>query len=107
MRILFEGTPPADDAADAFILAFLAGRKGNPVNARQVWKSLRSRGFVPTDGTPSLSKVDADVDSAAVAEILRRLRAWHDQGLIGGETDPETITEDRHFWVLGPLSRKL
>jgi hypothetical protein len=100
MRIRFQGTPDADDTANAFILAFMASRKGHPVNARQVWRSLRSRGFVPTDGTPT-STSDPD-EGAAIAEIGRRLQKWRDQGLVGGEAEPEAITEERHFWVLTP-----
>lgn len=99
MKIKFQGTPDADDTADAFILAFLASRKGHPTNARQVWRSLRSRGFVPTDGTPaSTSPPD---DGAAIAEIGMRLQTWREQGLVGGEVEPEALTEERHFWVLG------
>jgi hypothetical protein len=99
MKIQFQGSPDADDVADAFILAFLTSRKGAPVNARQVWKSLSSRGFVPTDGTPtSASHPD---EGAAVAEINRRLQVWVGEGQVGGEAEPESITGDRHFWALG------
>jgi len=99
VKIQFQGSPTADEVADAFILAFVASRKGTPVTPEQVWKSLRSRGFVPTDGRPtSESRPD---EGAAIAEISQRLQTWLDQGLVGGETDPERITKDRHFWALG------
>jgi hypothetical protein len=99
MKIQFQGTPDPDDVADAFILAFLAHHKGNPVTAAQVWKSLHSRGLVPTDGSPT-SPADPD-EGAAIAEISRRLQEWVKRGDIGGEVEPESITKDRHFWVLG------
>jgi len=99
MKIQFEGTPDPDDVADAFILAFLATRKGNPVTARQVWKSLHTRGFVPTDGRAT-SHSDPD-EGAAVAEISRRLQTWLERGIVGGDAAPEPITKDRHFWALG------
>ncbi|MCI4324036.1 MAG: hypothetical protein L3K03_08530 [Thermoplasmata archaeon] len=98
MKIQFQGTPDSDEIADAFILAFLATRKGHPANAREVWRSLRSRGFVPTDGTPT---PDANPDEgAAIAEISRRMQKWLEQGVIGGEAEPEALTEERHFWVI-------
>jgi hypothetical protein len=99
MRIQFQGTPNEDDVADAFILAVLARHKGAPVSALQIWKSLRTRGFVPTDGTPT-SQANPD-EGAAVAEISRRLQGWLKQALVGGDAVPESITKDRHFWVLG------
>jgi hypothetical protein len=98
VKIQFQGSPPGDEAANAFILAFLATRKGHPVNARQVWRSLRSRGFVPTDGTPAAES--APDNGVAIAEIGQRMQKWLEQGLIGGETEPESLTEERHFWVL-------
>lgn len=99
MKIQFQGTPDADAAADAFILAFLASRKGSPVSALQVWKSLRSRGFAPTEdrGAPQ----PRTAEGTAVAEIDRRLQEWLKQGLVGGEARPETFTGDRHFWTIG------
>ena len=105
MKIQFEGSPDSDDVADAFILAFLASRKGRPVTARQVWKSLRTRGFIPTDGRAT-AHTDPD-DGAAVAEVSRRLQTWLDRGLVGGNLEPEPLTADRHFWALGspPASR--
>ena len=110
MRSPFRGTPDPDAAADAFILEFLARRKGSPVNIRQIWKSLRSRGLVSPGGPPAaagaLPEIDADTDRAATGEILRRLEAWRNEGLIDGEIDPETITEERHFWVLGHEARR-
>ncbi|MGD0249983.1 MAG: hypothetical protein ABSB97_03715 [Thermoplasmata archaeon] len=99
MKIQFQGSPDPDDVADAFILAFLASRKGSPVSAQQVWKSLRSRGFVPTDGRQT-SQSDPD-EGAAITEISRRLQTWLDQGLVGGDAEPEAVTKDRHFWVIG------
>src|ERR1700688_2754610 len=102
MKIQFEGALGSDAAADAFILAFLASRKGTPVTARQVWKSLRARGFVPTDGRPTAQK-KAD-DGAAIAEISCRLQRWRARGTVGGEDEPESLSGDRHFWVLGPAS---
>jgi hypothetical protein len=99
MKIQFQGSPDPDDVVNAFILAFVASRKGTPVSAEQVWKSLHSRGFIPTDGRPT-SESEPD-EGAAVAEISRRLQEWLDQGLVGGETNPEGITKDRHFWALG------
>jgi hypothetical protein len=104
MKIQFQASVDPDDVADAFILAFLARRQGGPVTAQQVWKGLQSRGFVPTDGRPSSTN---DVDSgAAVAEIGQRLEKWCEDGLIGGDEAPESITGDRHFWSIGkPLSK--
>jgi hypothetical protein len=100
MKIQFEGSPDVDDVADAFILAFVASRKGSPVTARQTWKSLKTRGFFPTDG---VTTTHADPDQgAAVAEVNQRLQKLLAQGVIGGDTEPEAITRDRHFWVLGP-----
>ncbi len=99
MKIILQGSPDPDDVADAFILSFLASRKGSPVNAEQVWKSLRSRGFVPTDGQSTATK-NPD-EGAAIAEIGQRLQRWHEQGLVGGEAVPEAITAVRHFWVIG------
>jgi hypothetical protein len=99
MKIQFQGTPNPDDVADAFILAFLASRKGSPVSAEQVWRSLRTRGFVPTDDHRS-SQSEPD-EGAAIAEISDRLQLWVKQGLVGGEDEPEAITKDRHFWVIG------
>jgi hypothetical protein len=99
MKIQFEGSPDADDVADAFILAFVASRKGSPVTARQTWKSLRTRGFVPTDGRPT-SHSNPD-EGAAVAEISQRLQKLVVQGVVGGDPNPEPVTGDRHFWVLG------
>jgi hypothetical protein len=99
MKIQFQGTADLDDIADAFILSFLASRKGTPVTAQQVWKSLHSRGFVPTDGRATgTEKPD---EGAAIAEIGARLQLWREQGLVGGETEPESITELRHYWSLG------
>jgi pentatricopeptide repeat protein len=99
MKIQFHGSPDPDDVADAFILSFLASRKGSPVSAEQVWKSLHSRGFVPTDGRDT--SPDRPDDGAAIAEIGQRLQTWREQGLVGGEAVPESITELRHFWVIG------
>jgi|HubBroStandDraft_3_1064219.scaffolds.fasta_scaffold1048138_2 hypothetical protein len=99
MKIRFQGTPDADDVADAFILAFLASRKGSPVTAVQVWKSLHSRGFVPADDRP-VPESNPD-EGAAVAEISNRLQEWLKKGEIGGDGEPEALTKDRHFWVLG------
>jgi pentatricopeptide repeat protein len=99
MKIQFQGSPDPDDVADAFILAYLASRKGSPVKAEQVWKSLRARGFVPTDGRPT-SASDPD-DGAGIAEVGRRLQEWLKQGLVGGDAEPEAISQDRHFWVIG------
>ncbi|MCI4369911.1 MAG: hypothetical protein L3J81_01115 [Thermoplasmata archaeon] len=99
MKIRFQGTPNADDAADAFLLAFLATRKGSPVTATQAWKSLHSRGFVPAgDGPSPESNPD---EGAAIAEISTRLQAWVEKGDIGGDGEPEALTKERHFWVLG------
>jgi hypothetical protein len=100
MKVQFQGSADPDDIADAFVLAFLASRKGSPVSAEQVWKSLRTRGFVPTDGTPTAQSNPPD-DGAAVAEIRRRLESWLERGDVGGEVEPESITGDRHFWVIG------
>ncbi|MFI5415439.1 MAG: hypothetical protein ACHQ16_07280 [Candidatus Lutacidiplasmatales archaeon] len=99
MKIQFQGTADPDDVADAFILSFLASRKGTPVTAQQVWKSLHSRGFVPTDGRPT--STERPDEGAAIAEIGARLQRWREQGLVGGETEPESITELRHYWSLG------
>jgi hypothetical protein len=99
MKVQFRGSVDADTAADAFMLSILARHKGNSVTAGQVWKSLRTRGFVPSDGRATAQN-DPD-EGAAVAEVSRRLQKWLDQGLIGGEQEPESITGDRHFWVLG------
>jgi|HubBroStandDraft_1064217.scaffolds.fasta_scaffold316134_2 hypothetical protein len=104
MKIQFQASVDPDDVADAFILAFLARRQGGAVTPDQVWKSLESRGFVPTDGRPSTTK-DADA-GAAVAEISERLEKWRSDGLIGGDGAPESITGDRHFWAIGkPLTK--
>lgn len=74
------------------------------MTAEQVWKSLQSRGFVPTDGRPT-SGNDVDAGSA-VAEIAQRLEKWRKEGLIGGDEAPESITGDRHFWAVGkPLAK--
>ncbi|HEV8050398.1 MAG TPA: hypothetical protein VGP88_07370 [Thermoplasmata archaeon] len=104
MKIRFQGTPNSDEVADAFVLAFLASRKGAPVTALQVWKSLHSRGFVPADDRTTS---DANPDEgAAVAEISTRLQEWLKQGEIGGDGEPEALTKERHFWVLGnPLGK--
>jgi pentatricopeptide repeat protein len=99
MKIQFQGTADPDDIADAFILSFLASRKGSPVSAEQVWKSLHSKGFVPTDGRPTAA--EHPDEGAAIAEIGQRLQLWRDQGLVGGEVEPESITGLRHFWVIG------
>ena len=99
MEIKFQGTVDIDDSADAFILAFLARRQGGSVTAHQVWEGLKSRGFVPTDGRPT--SPDAPDEGAATAEISRRLQHWLDEGLIGGDAVPESITGNRHFWALG------
>jgi hypothetical protein len=99
MKIQFQGTVDADEAADAFILAFLARHKGNPVTAGRIWESLKGRRFVPTDGRPT--SPDAPDEGAATAEISRRLQHWLDEGLIGGDAVPESITGNRHFWALG------
>jgi hypothetical protein len=98
MKIVFEGSLGSDGAANDLILEFLASRKGTPVTARQVWRSLRARGFVPTDGRRT-AHADPD-DGAAIAEISRRLQRWRARGTIGGEADPESLTGDRHFWSL-------
>ncbi|MCI4372984.1 MAG: hypothetical protein L3K02_05020 [Thermoplasmata archaeon] len=104
MKIQFQASVDPDDVADAFILAFLARHRGRPVTADQIWKGLKSRGFVPTDGRPSST---SEMDSgAAVAEIAQRLEKWLKEGLIGGDEAPESITGDRHFWVIGnPLTK--
>jgi hypothetical protein len=99
MKIQFHGTANPDDVADAFILSFLASRKGTPVSADQVWKSLHDRGFVPTDGRES--PTEHPDEGAAIAEIGERLQVWHEQGLVGGESEPESITKLRHYWALG------
>jgi hypothetical protein len=99
MKIQFQGTPDPDDVADAFILSFLASRKGSPVTAEQVWKSLSTRGFIPTDGRPT-AEANPD-EGAAIAEISRRLQEWLDRGLVGGEAEPEAVTKVRHFWAIG------
>ncbi len=101
MRVQFSGTVDADGAADELILAYLARHRGGSVTADQVWKSLRSRGLTPSDGRPTAQN-DPD-DGVAIAEIRRRLEKWLDEGLVGGEKEPESITGDRHFWALGKL----
>ena len=110
MRSPFRGTPDPNAAADAFLLEFLARRKGSPGNIRPIWKSLRFRGRVSPGGPPAaagaLPEIDADTDRAATGEILRRLEAWRNEGPIGGEIDPETIPEERHFWFLGHEARR-
>jgi hypothetical protein len=104
MRVQFSGSVDADGAADEFILALLARHRGGSVTAAQIWKSLRSRGLVPSDGR-SNARADPD-DGAAVAEIGRRLEKWRDEGLIGGEEAPGSVTGTRHFWVIGkPLTK--
>jgi hypothetical protein len=95
MKLQFSGALDADGAADEFILAFLARHKGGSVTADQVWKSLRSRGLVLSEGSPN-GPNDAD-EGAAIAEIGRRLEKWLDEGLVGGEQEPESITGVRHF----------
>ncbi|MGA9840611.1 MAG: hypothetical protein WBF81_04720 [Thermoplasmata archaeon] len=99
MKVQFSGSVDADGAADEFILAYLARHRGGPVTEAQVWASLHSRGLVPSDGD-STGQKNPD-DGAAIAEIGRRLRKWFDEGLVGGEDEPESITGERHFWVLG------
>jgi hypothetical protein len=99
MKIEFQGTATPDETADAFILAFLASRKGSPVSAPQVWKSLRSRGFTPTTGGPT--EAAAPDDAMAETEIARRLALWAERGLVGGEAEVEAITQERHYWVIG------
>jgi hypothetical protein len=99
MKVQFNGSPDADDVADAFILAFVASRKGSPVSARQTWKSLQTRGFFPTDGS-STPHPDSD-EGVAVAEIGQRLQKLFEQGVVGGDAEPESVTGDRHYWVLG------
>ncbi|MGD0587898.1 MAG: hypothetical protein ABSA63_03795 [Thermoplasmata archaeon] len=104
MKVQFSGSVDADGAADEFILAYLARHKGNSVTAAQVWKSLRSRGLTPADGRPTAQN-DPD-DGVAIAEIGRRLEKWLNEGLVGGEAEPESITGVRHFWVIGnPLTK--
>lgn len=99
MNVQFAGTLDADGAADEFILAFLARRKGAPVTVAQVWKGLHSRGLVPSDGR---STADTEPDEgAAVAEIGRRLQKWREEGLVGGDDEPESLTGERHYWVIG------
>jgi hypothetical protein len=98
-RVQFNGSVDADQAADEFILAFLARHKGNPVTVEQVWKSLRSRGLTPANGrTPAAEETEAE---SACSEIDRRLVKWMDEGMVGGDHDPEPITGTRHFWILG------
>jgi hypothetical protein len=104
MKVQFRGSVDADEAANAFILAFLARHKGGSVTADQVWKSLRSRGLVPSDGRPTSQ--DEPDDGVATAEISRRLQKWLAEGLVGGEEAPESLTGDRHFWVLGNTLKK-
>ena len=99
IRVRFSGNVDADQAADEFILAFLARHKGGSVTVAQVWKSLQSRGLVPADGTTPETEVQ--VDETAVAEISSRLEKWFSEGLVGGEKEPESITGKRHFWALG------
>jgi hypothetical protein len=99
MKVQFSGSVDADEAADEFILAFLARHKGSSVTADQIWKSLRSRGLVPSDGRATASN-DPD-DGVATAEIGRRLQKWLEEGLVGGEKEPESLTGVRHFWVIG------
>jgi hypothetical protein len=99
MRVRFSGTLDADGAADEFILAYLARHRGGLVTADQVWKSLRSRGLTPSDGRTTDQK-DPD-DGTAIAEIRSRLQKWAEEGLVGGESVPESISGNRHFWVLG------
>jgi|SRR5271170_6429950 len=101
MNVQFSGTIDPDGAADEFILAYLARHRGGSVTADKVWKSLRSRGLTTSDGRPTAQN-DPD-DGAAIAEIQRRLEKWLDEGLVGGEKEPESITGQRHFWVLGKL----
>ena len=100
MKIQFQGSADPDDIANAFALAFVASRKGTPVSAEQVWKSLRTRGFVPTNGSPTARSNPPD-EGAAIAEVRRRLERWLEQGDVGGEAEPESITGDRHFWAIG------
>ncbi|MCI4364597.1 MAG: hypothetical protein L3K10_00815 [Thermoplasmata archaeon] len=104
MSIQFQTSVDPDAVADAFILAFLDRHRGRAVTAELVWKGLRSRGFVPTDGRPTSSN---SLDTgAAVAEIRQGLEKWLDEGIIGGEGAPESITGQRHYWVIGkPLAR--
>jgi hypothetical protein len=99
MKIQFHGTPDEDGVADAFIMAFLASRKGAPVTATQVWKSLHSRGFVPGGDGPA-PEANPD-EGAAIAEIGNRLQDWGSKGDIGGDGEPEALTKERHFWVIG------
>jgi len=99
VKIQFQGTVDADEVADAFILAFLARHHGNPVAAGRIWESLKSRGLIPTDGRPT--DTNEPDEGAAMAEVGRRLQQWVDEGLIGGDAVPESITGVRHFWVLG------
>lgn len=99
MKIILRGTPDPDDVADAFILSFLASRKGSPVDAEQIWRSLHARGFVPTDG--QAAPAGETDEGAAIAEIGQRLQTWRKQGLVGGEAEPESITTRRHYWVIG------
>jgi len=99
MNVQFSGNVNADQAADEFILAYLARHKGGLVTAGQVWKSLHSRGLAPSDGRPT-AESEPD-EGAAIAEISRRLQKWVDEGLVGGDAAPESITGLRHFWALG------
>ena len=94
--IQFEGPVNSDEAADAFMLAFLAARKGAPVSAQQVWKSLQSRGLFPGDGRSTGSK-DPD-EGAATAEIERRLSLLFEKGEIGGL---RSRTSNRRTILLG------
>jgi hypothetical protein len=104
MKIQFQGTVDPDEVADAFILAALARHQGGTMTASQIWDGLKSRGLVPTDGRPTSSK-DPDA-GAAKAEIGRRLQKWREDGLIGGDVEPESITGERHFWAIGkPLTK--
>jgi hypothetical protein len=40
-------------------------------------------------------------EGAAIAEVRRRLESWLEQGDLGGEAEPESITGDRHYWAIG------
>jgi hypothetical protein len=99
VKIQFLGTPDPDDAADGFILAFLASRNGSPVSAQQLWKRPRSRGFALT-GEHRDSPAGPE-DGIAIAEIGRRLQERLKQGLVDGEARPESFTNEHHFWTIG------